>query len=740
MLERYKLRLRDGTILVVDHDALSSWLVDGKALVQPVGSERWFPLRQFLAKEKAEAAAAARRNPPPVVPVAPQPPQPPLETSRPPVEAPPLPPVIEPPVSARQPPVSTIEPPVWTSQPPLLAREPEAPANEPPELAVEPPVAPSEPPVVWAPTLEAAVTARLATPGDEISIAPLPSAVEREAPRLTDVPAPGDPPAPLLSVSEPPEVWAPDPPEVSASEPPEVWAPTEEAAALYEATTQLPAFDDEVAGAALPSTDEPEPPLFTDTASPSHPPEPMPSASESPEVWAPTEEAAALYQATAELYESTARAPARADEDALWRTASQAMGERSEPPPSLHPRNLLVLADATAPARASSRAPSTSRDELIPLRPLDDEDEASRRAAQSTMHEGDAEAEPARFESSFLGLEPPWDARVSRWLDVLSTWVARLGRGLDRVTPRDPASTTRAFLSRVRGVTSSWVDGSSEWVERLMRRDGQAASQPATSEAARAGSPGPILLKPLMPPPPLSELPVIRFAKTDDVEDERAGHDVYQEARSFDVVWLWLKRITLLAGLLVAGVVAASTWETWLPAATQMARALFLEIHEREHPKTPEAEEPREASVAESGPAIAEQLPHLTPETVALVMSSTSAIVLDPPEVFARAYDATERGLRALSPPEAQELGALQRALLNALLPAERQRVREYDLVRARRPPLPFENRDVLRSFARGARALPSWARERLQQLSGKAIAAGLALPPDAPPPATAAP
>ena len=96
MLEMFKLRLRDGTVLVVDHGALSTWLVDGKAMVQPVGSERWLPLRQFLAREKAEAASAARRNPPTreEVPAARQPP---LENETrlplvpPPVKAPPLP-------------------------------------------------------------------------------------------------------------------------------------------------------------------------------------------------------------------------------------------------------------------------------------------------------------------------------------------------------------------------------------------------------------------------------------------------------------------------------------------------------------------------------------------------------------------------------------------------------------------------------------------------------------------------
>jgi hypothetical protein len=554
-----------------------------------------------------------------------------------------------------------------------------------------------------------------------------------------DPPEVSAPEPPQVSAPEPPEVWAPDPPEVSAPEPPEVWAPTEEAAALYQATTQLPAFDDEVAVAALPSADEPEPPLFTDAVSPSQPPEPMPSA-ESPEVWAPTEEAAALYEATAELYEFTARPPPRADEDALFLTASQAMNERPERPPSFHPRNLQVLADATPTSRASSKASSTTRDDIIPLKPLDDEDEALRRgAATSTFHEDDFEAERARPESTFLGLEPPWDARVNRWLDVLSRGVARLGQVLERVTPSDPASSAQAFFGRVRVVTTSWTDGSSAWIERHMRRDRPALSQPATAEAFRPSPAATVPLKPaLMPPPPISELPVIRLAKIADVEVDQVDHDIYEEAGSLDGVWLWLKRIVLIAGLLVAGLVAARTWETWLPPATQMARALFLEIHEREHPPAPKVEEPR--PVRELLPAIARELPHLTPETVALVLSSSFDGVLDPPEVFARAYDATERGLPALSAAEAEELGALQRALLNGLLPAERQRLREYDLVRGRRAPLQTEDRDAMRSFARGARALPSWALERLQTLSGKAIAAALALPPGASPEAAAAP
>jgi hypothetical protein len=50
---QYRLRLTEGTLLVVDHDALTTWLTDDKALVQPMGSHRWRLLRQFLADERS---------------------------------------------------------------------------------------------------------------------------------------------------------------------------------------------------------------------------------------------------------------------------------------------------------------------------------------------------------------------------------------------------------------------------------------------------------------------------------------------------------------------------------------------------------------------------------------------------------------------------------------------------------------------------------------------------------------
>ena len=62
MLRRYKLRLPDGTALVVDRDGLNSWGLDAKAMVQVVGSHEWFTLREFLAAEHIAAKREAGRK------------------------------------------------------------------------------------------------------------------------------------------------------------------------------------------------------------------------------------------------------------------------------------------------------------------------------------------------------------------------------------------------------------------------------------------------------------------------------------------------------------------------------------------------------------------------------------------------------------------------------------------------------------------------------------------------------
>jgi hypothetical protein len=733
MLERYKLRLRDGTVLVVDHDALSSWLVDGRAMVQPVGSERWVALKTFLAKERVEARNAAfrRRTAEPDAPVA-------------------SPPLTPPPLTPPPPRALPLTPP----PPKALPLIPPPPRNEPRKVRpvrVPPLPAKSEPASIPVPTDEAPAppfepASLLPTPEEEVPV-PVPVAEELEAP----APPPPDPeppiaePEPVLSVSEAPSLDVPtEEPAAAYTEEP-VAAYAEEPAAAY---AQLPPTADEHVSITMPVAEEPEAP---------------PPDSEPIEVWEPSEEAAALSaDSFPDSFRRTPPAPEvpaapitlLEEEDVTpWRTTPPMRGAPVEPPPSLNPQNLQVLAEEPAAPLGrgrQARAESAEDPPIIPLKRFADEDEASFRATlQPEVYETHDQAPPDEetpfLESSFLGLSPTWDARLKGWFERLSRVLGFLGRWVERRTPRDrpsvaprraalgsaaasaiarAASQTRAFVTDLRGALAGWTAGGRAWVARSLRRDSRGGESSSGAVGAGVGAPP----RPsLTPPPNISDLPVLRL-KPDDSGKVRADHDVYGESRSFDVAWRWTKRAAMIAALLAGGIVAAGTWETWAPAAARFGRAIMLEIDKRTRPSASSGGGERPAG-ADALPAAAEQLPHLDTRTIALVMSSNRNAALDPPEVFALAYDATERGLGALTTAETQELGALRRAVLAALSTADRQRLREYDLLRSRRSPLPAENREVLRSFARGARALPSWARLRLQELLGKAIAAALGAP-----------
>jgi hypothetical protein len=178
------------------------------------------------------------------------------------------------------------------------------------------------------------------------------------------------------------------------------------------------------------------------------------------------------------------------------------------------------------------------------------------------------------------------------------------------------------------------------------------------------------------------------------------------------------KRLLVMGGLVAAGLIAALSSGTWLPKAP--SGRLVVSKTGRQ-PSGDDAERQRQAlQVAR------ERLPQLAPETIQLVLAKSATGVLDPPAVFRVTCDAVDGGSWALTPEEAQELQALRRELLEALLPSEAERVLEYDDARARRATLPFENRAALDLVARGVRALPSRSRTRLQLLLGKAVAAQL--------------
>jgi hypothetical protein len=233
------------------------------------------------------------------------------------------------------------------------------------------------------------------------------------------------------------------------------------------------------------------------------------------------------------------------------------------------------------------------------------------------------------------------------------------------------------------------------------------------------------------PPPPLRDLPSLRFAETpeQELDEDVYDGDDYEEPGVLTITWVWIKRAVLVGALGFGAFVAFLTWETWLPKAGEFGRVVLAQIEARTQPAREPAltaEERESQEMLEAVTVAAEQLPYLSSETVRQVMANSVTGLSDPPEVFRRAHEATERGLSSMGAAEAQELRALRRDLVAAMSQADRRRLQEYDLARGVRVTMPFEDRAVAQAYARGARALPAAGRERMQALTAQAVAAGL--------------
>ena len=224
---------------------------------------------------------------------------------------------------------------------------------------------------------------------------------------------------------------------------------------------------------------------------------------------------------------------------------------------------------------------------------------------------------------------------------------------------------------------------------------------------------------------PITELPSIRFAEGYEAPEAGDVFDGEVESRNvLPAVWMWTKRIVVAGGLVTVGALAALNWETWFPRAAEFGQTVFTEIDRQAHSAQRARE--REQALANA----VERCPHLAPATIQLVLSTSSEAVLEPPEVFQLATEAADRGIGTLAAPEAAELRELQRELVAHLRPPQRARLADYDRARANRVVFPFENPHALDLVGRGARAMPAASRARLQHLLGKAVAAGLGLPP----------
>ena len=282
-------------------------------------------------------------------------------------------------------------------------------------------------------------------------------------------------------------------------------------------------------------------------------------------------------------------------------------------------------------------------------------------------------------------------------------------------TPLWDPSRGQWLLARAR----QWVEKPAAWAARLADRDRPGAL--AEPETLRAAEPGP--WETLQAPPAIAELPVLRFATA---SDPAVVENVYEgdEGEGFvPVGWLWAKRLALGATLLVGATLGALTCETWSPKAAEIGETTLSEIDGRV--RSLHLAGQRQKAIAE----VANGLPQLDLETIGLVMAASPTGLLDAAGVFELACDAADRGVSALTPSDARELEALQQRLLDALLPVERERLREFDLARARGAVFPLDGKQALLAYASGTRRLSPANQERLQLLLGRTIAAAIALP-----------
>jgi hypothetical protein len=194
------------------------------------------------------------------------------------------------------------------------------------------------------------------------------------------------------------------------------------------------------------------------------------------------------------------------------------------------------------------------------------------------------------------------------------------------------------------------------------------------------------------------------------------------QAKIAGVARRWAKWNLPAAVVVVVVLGALATRSTWMPLLSGFSRSAdSVAATPSTLPAVPQAPPlPPEVQVA------IDRLPHLTPETVQLVMSTSRFGTPNPPELFRLATVAAERGMSALTEEESAELRDLRASALGALRSVDRRRVQAYGRMTAGRDLLVAEDERVLGLFARGVRALPEPRRERLQALLGKAIAAAV--------------
>jgi hypothetical protein len=694
MLERYKLRLGDGTVLMVDHDGLSTWLMDSKAMVQGGRVKHWHPLKEFLAEERVLAKYAARKQarslsgelPPPLTAPAPSatsaPPAPPVETApsalaSEPFQAPAAPEIAIAPASL---PLPVDEP----MPPPLPADEPASsplPAEEPAVMATEPstPILP-----------EVVASVPVPLPAEETAL-PLPPHAEIEPPPWASDPRPSEP-APAPEVFEP-------------ALPAEIGDP-----ARLLVLADEPASPDEAIPAPLPNDELPVIALKPLDESPS----PAPASY------------GALY--------------GEDEEESVFRAR---LFQEASPVRKARPRN--------EPSWLSEVASRINLDE--PVRWLVSACEAvlgfwSNLLAfvvhQLAASRKGGQAAPPETGSA-MTVAPPGPPVLDEPPPPVQAYFAASAQ--EPYDPAPPSQAEESALPRLAFETAlaqsapeTAFPQSAEEIA-LPRAADEATLPQATNDSAPSEPykdepvAEPYVPAPpreaVKPPPALGQLPVLSLA---EFEQPSVVEDVYEGENEHEpsALWPWLKRGLAAVALLATGILAGASWEAWVPGVLQLGPRLFTAI-DRQAGAKERAEQQRQALEQATL-----QLPHLDQETIRRLMAISPSGLLEPAEVFRLAVDASARGVSILSPEEAQELEALWRRLQEGLSPGQRGRMREYDRLRTQRQTYAFEDRAIVELLPAAARKLAPELRERLQVLYGRTVGAGLALPPHPVPDETA--
>ena len=340
----------------------------------------------------------------------------------------------------------------------------------------------------------------------------------------------------------------------------------------------------------------------------------------------------------------------------------------------------------------------------------------------------EAELEEPDVSPADLGLVPvEWPVADER-AEPLPPPVARQKR------PLPPAP---SFLT-LEGRTPSFFETLRPGLVATADRVRSLARWPRTAAAPRpalAASFGEMPHTLAVPPPSLRDLPVIPLAEMDEPTEADEGQGnwldrlraAFLESRAAAIaprLWVWCRRVTITAALIVIAALLATHTSVWLPATTEVGIALFGQVDKIKARVAPSTLTPAAAAAIA---AVSEQLPHLRTETIELIMTSNAHSALAPPEVFRLAGDAVERGRAALGESSAAELDRLTEALTAQLPRAERTRLAAYlERVRARAGTAPYEDKEAVWLMARAARQLPVDRLSRLQELFARAAALGL--------------